>query len=295
MELLPITSGPDWKEILEDLQGRTVLVIGATGTGKSRLAFYLADRLSAADSPAALIHADMGQPAAGVPTCLSLCRKRPWDEPQTLWFVGGIRPAGHLLQAVVGTARLAESARTDGSKTLVIDTTGLVDGPVARTLKYHKAVAAGADRVVAIQQDRELEPLIQLLEGTSKKVHCLSPVPAARNRSINERTEYRRRLFQAHFQKGDLQKFDRPRLVAWDWTPLTSVERDPPTRGTVVGLLERQGFCLGLGLIESVRKEELTVFTSWKNPEAVVQLKLGETRLDRHSGFAEALRSPGGS
>ncbi len=284
-----ITPGPGWKELLEDLHGRTILVVGATGTGKSRLAFYLADRFSTAGSPAGLIHADMGQPAAGVPTCFSLCLKKPWDEPNSLWFIGDTCPAGHLLQAAVGTARLAELARARGTKTLIIDTTGLVDGPVARALKYHKALAAGADRVVAIQQDRELEPLLRLLGGIYERIHRLQPVPAARDRSMTERTEYRRQLYQAHFEKGVLQNFDRRLLVGWDWMPLSSAERAHPPRGTVAGLLDRRGFCLGLGLIESVQAGELTAFTAWKNPGEVVQLKLGKVRLDRRSGFAELL------
>jgi hypothetical protein len=57
----------------------------------------------------------------GVPTCAALALEPPWKAPGAMWFVGDVSPRGHLLQMVVGTARLAARARDAGAATVVSD------------------------------------------------------------------------------------------------------------------------------------------------------------------------------
>src|SRR5881296_2169024 len=102
------------------------MVIGGPGTGKSHLASYLAENFRGSRGRVGLVSADPGQPSLGVPTCAAL--EPPWNTPEAMWFVGDVSPRGHLLQTVVGTARLAARARDGGAATVVIDPSGLAQG-----------------------------------------------------------------------------------------------------------------------------------------------------------------------
>src|SRR5205814_111877 len=131
------------------------------------------------------------QSSVGVPTCLGLALTPPWTAASALWFVGDVTPIANLLPTVTGTARLASLARSRGADVVLVDTTGLVDGPIGRVLKYHKALACGADQVIALQRDTELEPLLSLLEGPCRELHRLTSPPEARDRTFTERRLYR--------------------------------------------------------------------------------------------------------
>src|SRR5262249_29911903 len=141
----------------------TTLVLGHPGLGKSWLVRYLAQQLSAQGHLVGILSTDMGQSSVGVPTCLGLSLRPPWQAADVSWFIGDTTPVGNLLPTVVGTARLVEYARQH-VPVLLIDTNGLVEGPLGRTLKYHKALAIRVDHLVALQREAELEPLLALLQ-----------------------------------------------------------------------------------------------------------------------------------
>ncbi len=297
---LVVTPGPDWAPLLDRLSG-TVMVVGAPNRGKTHLVRYLATGLAVRGRRVALLSADVGQPAVGVPTCLGLSLAPPWQRADAMWFVGTTSPVGHLLQAVAGTARLARRARDEGCDTVLIDTTGLVEGPVARVLKYHKAVAAGVGQVVGLQRDAELEPLLAVLEGPCPLVHRLRPVAEARARDADERRRYREALFRSQFESAAVLELPPERLVGRDWAPAAlSGEAFPVAPGTVAGLLDRDGFCLGIGPIEEARPDRLAVFTTWRDAAAVARVQQGRLRLNRQGeevprpDAAEQPRPPAG-
>jgi polynucleotide 5'-hydroxyl-kinase GRC3/NOL9 len=276
-----IRPAPGWDELAAGLADGTVLAVGSPGLGKSRLLRYLSERLAAAGRRVGLLSADMGQASVGVPCCLGLSLGPAWDDPTALWFIGDTSPVGHLLPAVVGTARLARRARALGVQTLLVDPTGLVAGPVGRVLKYHKALAVGADRVIALQRAAELEPLLALLEGPCPVSHRLSPVPEAHDRSPAERKSYREARFRAHLHAGCLLPFDPGRLLGPDWAPGWGPVAATALPDTVVGLLDAEGFCLALGVLEEAGPDRLGVYTAWRRPDAVARVQIGRLRLTR--------------
>lgn len=273
--------GPGWEQVLSQLGRETVMVVGTPGVGKSWLARYLAEGLAQRGWTVGLVSADMGQASVGVPGCLGLSLRLPWSEVTALWFVGNRTPVGHLLPAVVGTARLAERARTSGAQAVVIDPTGLAEGPLARVLKYHKAIAAGVKQVVAVQRADELEPLLALLEGPCSRIHRLRPVPEARDRSPEERKRYREEAFRVHLHDGQIQRLRLDRLLGRDWLLGPPANAQPVQPGTLVGLLDGPGFCLALGLVEEVRADWLAVYTAWRDAKAVARVQVGNLRLSR--------------
>jgi polynucleotide 5'-kinase involved in rRNA processing len=249
------------------------MVIGAVDSGKSHLARYLLAR--AGRRRAALVSADVGQPSLGVPACVAMAVVRPWRVPAAMWFVGDVTPVRNLLPNVIGTARLVERARAAGAALVVVDTGGLVEGPLGRLLKYHKAVAARATDVVALQQANELEPLLALLDGIVR-VHRVAPAQAARQRSREERRDYRERRFRAHLRAATTLRLGTRRLLTPDWAPGPGV---PPLPGTLVGLLDRDGFCLRLGIMRATHGRTVEVAARWRRPREVAWLRLGTLRV----------------
>jgi polynucleotide 5'-hydroxyl-kinase GRC3/NOL9 len=275
-----IVPGPGWAELAERLRGGgTVMLLGEPGTGKSSLAWWLVRQLDAEPGAAALLSADMGQASVGPPACLGLALARPWHGAEALWFIGDVTPVANLLPAVVGTARLTRRARQAGARAVVIDSCGLVAGGLGRVLQYHTALACGVDEVVGIQRADELEPLLRLLDGPCRAVHRLGAAPEARDRTAAERREYREGRFEAHFRNAKLRSLAPGLLLGPDWTPGATLQRPA---GTLVGLQDRQGHCLALGLMKELRPERLAVVTAWADLEAVAAVHLGKLRLNSY-------------
>jgi polynucleotide 5'-hydroxyl-kinase GRC3/NOL9 len=264
-----VVPGPGWDALLARLAGDTAMVVGAADRGKSHLARWLV----AAAPGAALVSADVGQPSVGPPACVGVAWRRPWRRADALWFVGDVTPARHLLPTVVGTARVVERARAAGARLVVVDTGGLVDGPLGRLLKYHKAVAAGVTDVVAIEADDELAPLLRLLDGVAR-VHRVAPAPVARARDRDERRAYRERAFRGQLRGATVVRFDARRVMSPDWSP----DGGAPLPGTLAGLLDRDGFCVGVGIVHEARGRVVEVRVR-RPPRTVARVQLGTLRV----------------
>lgn len=300
-----------WPELLSELGRGTVLVVGAPGTGKTSLARYLVGQLDRVVRRVGLVDCDPGRPAIGVPGCLGLALTSPWEAPAALWFVGDTSPADHPLPAVVGAARLAERARAAGAEAVVLDTPGRVGDAAGRALIYHLAHATGAELVVAVERGDELAPLLAPLAAEGRRIHRLAPSPAARPRSEDETEARRGDRLRAHLHDTSTRLFGAGRLVL-DWAarlpageapaaaepgsgtrnggsrqrPETEPAGLPETLapGTVVGLLDRAGFCLGLGRVEEIHADRVAVATRVASRD-VASLRVGGFRLDEDGGF----------
>jgi polynucleotide 5'-hydroxyl-kinase GRC3/NOL9 len=274
-----IVPGPGWDTVLGRLAGDTVMVVGRVDRGKSHLTRWLVAQ--AAVRRAAIVSADMGQPAIGPPACLAMAIRRPWRTPDALWFIGETSPVRHLVPTVVGTARLAERARAAGAQLVVIDTGGLVEGPIARLLKSHKARAAAVTDVVAVEEERELEPLLALLGGMAR-VHRVAPARVARERDRDERRAYREARFRAHLRGAVTLRVTSRRLIGADWSAGSAAGK--PSPGTLVGLIDRAGFCLAAGVVRAVRGSVIELHTRWRDARSVTCVQVGRFALDPGGG-----------
>jgi polynucleotide 5'-kinase involved in rRNA processing len=216
-----------------------------------------------------------------------LSTAEPYDRPAATWFVGDVSPRGSMLPSVVGTARLVRRAKAEGAQTVVIDTTGLIEGQPGLVLKYHKAIAAGVDAVVALQRESELELLLGMLGGLCPAAHRLPVAPETQERSAAQRTQFRQERYAAYFDGSELLRVETARLLDVDWSPDPVRRQKFPLPGAIVGLLDAEDFCLGIGLVEKLLPGKLVLFTPWTDPDAVVRMRLGKIRLDRQAGYAE--------
>lgn len=271
-----------WPGVLARLERGTIMVLGGPGCGKTSFARYLMAQLDRGLGRVALVDCDVGRTAVGVPGCLGLALTAPWRAPETLWFVGDTEPEAQPLPAVVGTARLVERARAAGAEAVVLDTTAIRADAARRSLTYHTAIAARVGQVVAIQRGKELEPLLALLAREGLTIFRLAPSPAAGAASDDERRAQRERRLKAHLHGAATRLFGGGQIVGRDWGLGLAADNGSGPRGleagTVVGLLDDAGFCLGLGRVEEVHADRLAVSTPVRG-RGVARLRVGSFRM----------------
>lgn len=164
---------PEWADaarlFLE--HGGPAMILGAPDTGKSTLSRYLVYRNFAAGLPGALVDLDLGQSHLGPPATLGLGLyppRVPGDDslfPEGLYFIGQTSPVGSILEVVVGCRALVDQAVRQSINRVVVNTSGLVQGPGALRLKRAQVELLQPALILALQRDRELEPLLQGLGG----------------------------------------------------------------------------------------------------------------------------------
>ncbi|MFQ5521466.1 MAG: Clp1/GlmU family protein, partial [Candidatus Methylomirabilia bacterium] len=149
------------------LEGRVILIVGETDTGKTSFTTYLANSLVERGLRVGVVDADLGQSDIGPPTTVGLgLINRPVAhlgeaEVRGLYFVGSTSPQGHLLPAVIGSKRMVEKAFTMGIERVLVDTSGLVQGELGRTLKQHKIDLISPDLLFCLQRADECEHILK--------------------------------------------------------------------------------------------------------------------------------------
>ncbi len=276
-----VAAGPAVHRVLARLERGTVMVLGAPGTGKSALAGYLTAQLGRGLSRVAQLDADPAQGAIGLGACLGLALTAPWRAPAALWFTGAASALDRPLATVVGAARLAGRARDEGAELVVIDPPGTVATAASRELLYHLAEAAGVDQVVALERDDELASLLDALGGRAE-VYRIPPLAGARPVAEAERRASLEARLRAHLAGGVRRRFGRARIVTAGWARPGEV-----VSGTVVGLLDAGGFCLGLGVVEELGRASVEVLTPQVDRSRIAHLQLGDLRCERSDGRAE--------
>ncbi len=202
---MPITAvvEPAWDRLPEELlEARgSVFLLGATDSGKSTLARHLLREMVARHRPVALVDADLGQSALGLPGTVSMKVFRTPEEfaayrYERLSFIGSVNPVRVMALLVEETGKMADIARNE-SEMVLIDSTGLVTGPLGNLLKLRKIRRVAPALIVAIQSDNELGPILAEIDNIP--VCYLKPSPMARSRSPEARARYRRQRLAGYF------------------------------------------------------------------------------------------------
>ena len=241
---------PQWKRLAEeDLHG-TVMVIGASDTGKSTLATYLYQELCRQGCFAAYLDADIGQSTLGLPATLNLAlASEPGDDrfppqgPSVAYFVGAIAPRGHMLPTVIGTHRLQQRALELGVDAIIVDTTGLVDrAQGGKALKQWKVELLRPSVVIGLQRRGELEPILWPLRRAGWVRSVELPVsPHVVERSREARIGRRRQRLDRYFAGARVQRFALRQMAVYDMEQLAV--------GTLLAFQDAKGFVLGLGVV----------------------------------------------
>lgn len=272
-----------WERLsVEDLHG-TVMVIGASDTGKSTLARHLFQRLCRRGIQAAYLDTDLGQSTLGLPTTLNVALGAdrgddsfPPQGPRTIYFVGATTPRGHMLPTVVGAHRLQQKAHNLGAEVVVVDTTGLVGrAQGGKALKQYKIELLNPSVVIGLQRQRELESILWPLRRDGRFRSVDLPVsPHVVERSREARIARRRERLARYFEGA------QPRLVALRQTAVYHLER--LAVGALLAFQDVEGFALGLGAVQQTDRLAGTVIvrTPLQSLEGVASVRFGAVRWD---------------
>lgn len=277
---------------LERQRPRSVLLLGASDTGKTTLLEELL-KTGEGGAPIAVVDCDVGQSRLGPPTTVGWGLVTPpfpgWPRiaVRGIAFTGAVSPEGNLETFLDAVARMVRAARQAAPR-LLVDTTGLVSGELGQAVKTRKVALLKPELILAIQQDRELEPI--LAACSSIPTTRLRPSPQVIRRSLSQRDAYRDRQFVRYFANAMTQAVPLAPLrltgLGADW-PTGEVECSPAALGDrVVGLRNAAGEDLAVGLVREMdpATRRVRVMTPLKDVSAVTTLAVGSIRWPAESG-----------
>jgi polynucleotide 5'-hydroxyl-kinase GRC3/NOL9 len=227
----------DWQQALDAaLAGPgVVFLMGATDTGKTTLALQIANAALARSRRVGFIDADVGQSEVGPPGAIGLALPSEPAEsfaewrPAAIAFVGATSPFGRLLDVVVGVRRLADEARRRGAETVVVDTSGLISGPVAIKLKMAKLEVLQPAVILALRRGRELDSLLRVVPAACRAtVFPLLPAAAAVVKPPALRRARRAARFVQYLKEARMHEIDPRRVIPTDGWLFTGRTLDPP-------------------------------------------------------------------
>jgi polynucleotide 5'-hydroxyl-kinase GRC3/NOL9 len=310
-----------WMHVCEALANDPgiAMVIGTSDSGKTTWVKAAAQRLvQVGKLPVAMVDADIGQSTIGPPATVALAFLHERLIPNFrieclpyhgLFFVGSVSPPGHLLQVLVGTKRLVDTAIRSGVGTVLVDTTGLIDQGPGFQLKLRKIELVGPRHLVAIQRGQELEPLLAVVAGRpALRIHRLKVSLSARVRAPGERARYRSDRFAAYFAGAHRLALEVEELIVLappsgrrgvkigSTSPLLEPHmlRREDLIGLVIGLHDSANETLGLGVCEDVSRDNCHIYvrTPVTARTAVRILQLGNVYLDeRGEGITQRERN----
>jgi polynucleotide 5'-hydroxyl-kinase GRC3/NOL9 len=236
--------------------------VGGVDTGKTSLTTFLANGLFARGFQVGVVDADLGQSEIGPPAAIGLGRVtrmlgRLGDaDVAGLAFVGSTSPHGHVRSTLTATRQMVDRAFAQGFDRVVVDTCGLIDGPLGRILKQGQIDRLDPDLVVVVQRRDECEAVVRRYEDRERPDIERVPVGEhARRRSPAERRRPRTAALARYFQGAGLLRFALPSLrllIMTDHSCPTALDARDDIESRLVGLDDAEGATLGLGAIRGV-------------------------------------------
>lgn len=275
-----------WEELVAEAaeQAGVTLLLGRTDVGKSTLARFLVDRLVAAGRTTALVDADVGQSWLCVPGSVGMKVFRSPDDLSglrcdRLAFLGSPSPLKVFAPLLESVGRLTTEARA-AAFSVVVDTGGLVDGEAGRGLKLAKIRALQPERVVAVERERECEPILSMLDEVD--IVRLAPSPYVHARSRETRARWRELRAASWFAGKDLREmlFRRHDVTFTHLGRPIDLTVLPVEPGTLAGLC-RGKETLELGLVTEADSDGVTVETPLQFAKGVNRIELSEIIMER--------------
>lgn len=212
------TIPPEWDALIRDIvdkRPRLVMVMGNVDVGKTFFTTYVANTLLRHGIRVAAVDGDVGQADIGPPSTVGVgLFERPvgllYEIPMlSAYFVGSMSPSGHMLEFIVGMARMVERGLRK-AEMVIVNTPGWIFGGPARSLQLHLVELLKPDIVVALQQDKELEHLLACIPQTN--VRRIPASKSVRPRSRDERAFLRELLLGRYFNNAGRLVLDLRRV-----------------------------------------------------------------------------------
>ncbi len=273
------------RKILEE--GGKIMLIGGVDSGKTTLARYLLwELLRKREREIAFLDTDVGQSILGPPSTLGMgiFDKFPqdWEKilPWKMWFVGTVSPSGFLLEVITGSKKMLEEVESSGIRDVIIDTCGMVSGWEGVRLKFFQIKWLTPDHIILLERGEELKELKDLIKVMGGSFYHLQVGPWVKERKREERRNYRKLKFKQYFQGSEEVSIEISQVAI-----LNSCV--PWQENLLLGLSEKKGFSLGLGLFKKREKNRITFLTPLKNLERIKIIQAGTLRINPKTGEEE--------
>lgn len=214
----------DWNSAIKAIieQPGVTMVMGDVDTGKTTFAKELVNAGVQAGIPTAFVDADLGQSEVGPPAAISVSLvENPIGSLKELrarriYFVGYTSPENHLLPTVIGVKQMVDAALAHGAKLVVVDTSGLVKGPLGRKLKLYKTDLLRPANIVGFENKHELDHILAVMSKIkSYNVHRVQVPPEVRTKTKEYRAARRRTQFYEYFKNSDRHFLRLDDIVCW--------------------------------------------------------------------------------
>jgi len=220
-----------WEEVktrlISEGLAKTVLVLGATDSGKTTFCTYLVNSVLSEAPKAVIVDADLGQSDIGPPGTISLSviTQPVVDlftlDPEKIFFAGVNTPSRASARVLSGLSLLREGL--DDEDFIIVNTDGWVDGERAEKYKISLMKTFGPAVVVGIQKGDELEKILRAAEVEGFKVLRVESPSRVTPRDKSERRRLREQGYHK-FLRGAVT-----RIIPLSWTKL---EYTPLSNGT---------------------------------------------------------------
>jgi polynucleotide 5'-hydroxyl-kinase GRC3/NOL9 len=281
MSFMVVMPEPGWRGLVRLLKDATSVFIGMTDVGKSTLVRYMIGELLSDNVRVCLVDADVGQSALGMPGTISMkVFEGPGDmeryTPERMFFIGTDNPAGKIHLMIEGTRKFVDSVRAEGVGTILVDTTGFVQGKLGRALKQGKIKAIRPENVIAIERADELEHILALIQGV--RVHRFRASRLARGKTRAERIRYREERFGGYFRGSGIveQQVDEVEFLYGGRPFDIGVSTVAP--GALVGLNKGEETA-ALGVFKGFMDGRAVIKTPLKSIKGINRILIGDIRL----------------
>jgi polynucleotide 5'-hydroxyl-kinase GRC3/NOL9 len=275
----------DISQTLTDTQKKptVILIIGKIDSGKSSFCTYLLNKLVNPKRCVAVLDGDTGQSDIGPPGTLGYALTcKPATELYSLKteeavFVGVTSPAKAIKQTVDGFAKLQTEILKKNPDYIIVNTDGWVTGEDAIQYKAHLVDMLKPDLIVALQIEKELEPLLATLGDKQIKI-IESPV-TVKERNPEKRQKLREKSYGKYLQNGKVRLLYLNQYKIENQDAVD--EHKDESKGLLLGFLGKKNKFLGIGILLEVNKKKkaLKVFTPVEG--VIDRIIVGKVHFDK--------------
>ncbi|MFQ3549258.1 MAG: Clp1/GlmU family protein [Armatimonadota bacterium] len=203
---------PEWEDTIQKIinDPGVVMVIGESDCGKTSFCFQACKTAIENGLRVALVDADVGQSEIGAPCTIGMAfiddieKLEHRIKPDRIHFVGNTSPIGHMMECIIGTKTMVDSALSKGAELVMVDTTGLVSGFAGLKLKQCKVNLVRPKHLIGIQKRKEIERLLYpFLKVNWVKLHAVKSSPLIRTKPPEFRATRRQSNYHYHFSDSN--------------------------------------------------------------------------------------------
>jgi len=278
-EIFSPTIPQDWDEFIQrsiQEKPKRITVFGEIDTGKTFFTTYLANKLFKEKVKIAILDCDVGQSDIGPPGTIGLATlEEPVVflsalKPSAIHFVGDYSPASVLPDYFSGMKKLAEKGLSL-SEILIIDTPGWVHGEEGQRFTLTELGMLTPEVAVLLERNKELDYLAKNYPG--EKIIRLQVPKEVALKNPNQRKNLREVLSKKYFQNAKKIEFFLGEILKEE----TLLGEKNRKEGLLVGLLNEERDCLGLGIIRGIdyAQGRISILTPFHKKENVKIIQFG--------------------